>query len=206
MIRRDSVRVCAVVVCLILAFLVIEVSAAEQTETATKSPRDYLESGEWELSPGFRFLDADVESSRNYSLGAQVSFGYFIDKFWEVGGIVDATWSKSEAKGVEIETSSTRLLLGPQLVLNIPTKTPVVPYVRGALGLALTQFDVEVGSQKLDDTTADFFWGAGGGLRFFVSESTSVNVGVSYVRIRYDQDWGGDLGVIAVDVALSIYL
>jgi opacity protein-like surface antigen len=68
-------------------------------------------------------------------------------------------------------------------VANFPMNAPVVPYLKGGLGIYFETAEVKVGSLKVSESTNDFGFNLGGGVKFPIAETTAIDVGARFHNV-----------------------
>ncbi|HSL91357.1 MAG TPA: outer membrane beta-barrel protein, partial [Candidatus Limnocylindrales bacterium] len=102
-----------------------------------------------------------------------------------------------EVAGESVDSST--LLIGPQLIYNFPLNENVSLFVNGAVGYATTE---------IADADADGYgFRVGGGLKYFLTNSASINAAVFYQSLSLEDDFDNDLDTSGVNVGigLSVY-
>jgi opacity protein-like surface antigen len=121
---------------------------------------------------------------------------YYLMKNLGLGLILQYQDSEVEQGAAEIETST--LFIGPQIIYNFSLGEKVSLFVKGAVGYADAEFQ--------SDDADGWGWQVGGGLKYFLTNSASINAGVTYQSLSME-DGGGDVDTdgFNVGVGLSIY-
>jgi opacity protein-like surface antigen len=136
--------------------------------------------------------DADVTSTE-----FQIDGLYYLQKNLGLGLSILYDKTETEAAGASFDTST--FLIGPQVSYNIPLNEKVSLFVNGLAGYA---------SVEIDGEDADG-WGyqIGGGLKYFFTNTTSINGTLSYQSLSMEDDFGNDFDSsgVSVGVGLSIY-
>lgn len=145
------------------------------------------EKGNWyfggDTSLGFASTNAQAESDGKTvgdkytvsKLSFKPSANYFVIDNLSVGlGILFE--STTEKDGSDSDTTSTTAIL-PTGTYFFKTESSVVPYVGVGAGL----MSVSSGDQD-EDKYSGFAFGANGGLAYFVNNSVSVNLGLTYLN------------------------
>ncbi|MBE0568431.1 MAG: porin family protein [Deltaproteobacteria bacterium] len=95
---------------------------------------------------------------------------------------------------------SSTFIIGPQVTYNFPLGEKVSLFVNGAVGYA---------TAEVEDFDADgWAFQLGGGLKYFLTNSASINGAVTYQNLSLEADSGGgdiDTSGIHVGIGLSIY-
>jgi len=127
------------------------------------------------------------------SVDATLGFGYFLTSAIEVKGNVIGVWSTGKG------SSNTLLyfLVGPDYNFNLGADSKLVPYV-GAYGGGV-YYGPSSGSSS-------FFpaFDAHLGLKYFVTERTSINAQVSYQEY-FGNSTTGDVGSVITSIGISYF-
>jgi outer membrane protein len=162
-----------------------------------------IDPGKFELAgtTAFNFSDTTTEVDGAPDIDTttwsfELDGNYYFMKNIGLGLILQYQDSEIDAGAGDIETST--FFIGPQIIYNIPLNYKVSLFVKGSVGYA----DVEVESEDADG----WGWQVGGGLKYFLTNSASINAGVSYQSL-YMEDGAGDVDTDSfnVGVGLSIY-
>jgi opacity protein-like surface antigen len=164
-----------------------------------------IDQGKFELSgtTAFNFSDTTTELDggtdvdvTTYSI--ELDGNYYFMKNLGLGLIFQYEKSEIDAGGPNDLDSST-VFIGPQVIYNFPLSEKVSLFVKGAVGYA----ELEVEGEEADG------WGfqAGGGLKYFITNSASINGSVMYQNLSLEADAGGDADTdgFNIGVGLSIY-
>ena len=89
---------------------------------------------------------------------------------------------------------ATDVVIGGKYYFSIGRKGSLVPFVDGQIGTTKT------------DTSRDRRWQLGGGVSYFVSESTSFDAGLHWLRINTDPSTSGTIIGVVVGCALFMGL
>jgi opacity protein-like surface antigen len=122
---------------------------------------------------------------------------YYIANNLGLGLILQYENSEIERGGVDIDSSS--LLIGPQVTYNFPLNDKVSLFVNAAVGYA---------EAEVEDADADGWgWKVGAGLKYFLTNSASINGVVSYKALSLEDDSDNDFDEdgVSVGIGLSIY-
>lgn len=103
-------------------------------------------------------------------------------------------------EGFDMESSTTSI--GPQLVYNIGISEAASLFVGGGVGFSRMEAEFDGDSEDLDG----WYWTAGGGLRFFVSERAAVNCGVAYLSQTLEGDVDIDVSGFRIGAGFSLFL
>ena len=163
-----------------------------------------INQGKFELSgsTAFNFSDTTTEVSGQpdtdtTSYSFQLDGLYYIANNFGLGLILQYEKAEIEQGGFDTDISS--LLIGPQVTYNFPLSEKVSLFVNGAVGYA---------TAEVDNEDADG-WGfqVGGGLKYFLTNSASINAALTYQNLSMEADAGGDLDMdgFNIGVGLSIY-
>lgn len=95
----------------------------------------------------------------------------------------------------DIETST--FFIGPQIIYNMPLSEKVSLFVKGAVGYADAEFE--------SDDADGWGWQVGGGLKYFITNSASINAAVTYQSLSMEDGGDVDTDGFNVGVGLSIY-
>lgn len=163
-----------------------------------------INQGKFELSgtTAFRFSDTTSEVSGQPDIDT-TTYSFEIDGLYYIAnnlglGLI-LQYENSEIEQGVSETDISSLLIGPQVTFNIPLNEKVSLFVNGAVGYA---------KAEVDDEDADGWgWQVGGGLKYFLTNSASINAAVTYQSLSMEADAGGDFDTdgFNVGVGLSIY-
>ncbi len=138
--------------------------------------------------------EPDIDTT-TFSL--QVDGAYYVRTNLGVGLIFQ--YEKTEVEQAGVETDTSFFLFGPQVTYNIPLNEKVSLFVNGALGYA---------TAEVDNVDADGFgFQLGGGLKYFLTNSVSVNGAIHYQIVNLEDDFGRDIDTSGVNlgVGLSLY-
>lgn len=163
-----------------------------------------INQGKFELSgkTAFDFSDTTTEVSgqpdidtTTYSI--QLDGLYYIANNFGLGLILQYEKSEIEQGGFDTDISS--LLIGPQVTYNFPLNEKVSLFVNGAFGYA----EAEANNADADG----WGWQVGAGLKYFLTNSASINGVLSYKALSLEDDFGNDFDVdgVSVGAGLSIY-
>jgi hypothetical protein len=163
-----------------------------------------INQGKFELSgtTAFNFSDTTAEVSGSpdvdtttYSL--QLDGLYYFANNFGLGLTFLYEDSEVEVGGSSVDSST--FVIGPQLTYNFPLNEKVSLFVNGSIGYAT----VEVQSEDADG----WAYKVGGGLKYFLTNSASINGSVSYQALTLEDDSDNDFDVdgVSVGVGLSIY-
>jgi len=108
---------------------------------------------------------------------------YFVTDWLQIGFL--ALGEHQEIENGPTETESSSIRLAPAITFNIPTDSPVVPFIRAAAGGEYIRADVN--DQNADDALG-FYWQAGVGLRFFVTHWASINLQAIFEESIFDDE------------------
>jgi opacity protein-like surface antigen len=162
-----------------------------------------IDQGKFELSgtTAFNFSDTTTEIDGSPDVDVttysfELDGNYYFMKNVGLGLILLYEDSEVDAGAGDIETST--FFIGPQITYNIPLNEKVSLFVNGAVGYA----DAEVGSEDADG----WGWQVGGGLKYFLTNSASINAALRYQSLSME-DGAGDVDTdgFNVGVGLSIY-
>jgi len=163
-----------------------------------------IDQGKFELAgtTAFNFSDTTTEVDGAPDIDTttwsfELDGNYYFMKNVGLGLILLYEDSEVDAGAGDIETST--FFIGPQITYNIPLNEKVSLFVNGAVGYADAEFD----SNDADG------WGfqVGGGLKYFLTNSASINGRVQYQSLSMEADAGGDADTdgFNLGVGLSIY-
>ena len=125
--------------------------------------------------------DADAHG---YSLGFSVGndLGYYYDTPVRIEGEYmyrsEADWGSG---GNEYEVDGHSFLFN--LIYDFNTQTNLTPYVVGGLGVAKLSSIHKFGGNRIADSTWNLAFNVGGGVLFYLSESTALDFGYRYVDL-----------------------
>jgi hypothetical protein len=132
------------------------------------------------------------------SFNFQIDGLYYLQNNLGLGLIIEYDKTETEVAGVDVDSST--LIIGPQVTYNFPLSEKVSLFVNGAVGYA---------TAEIDDFDADgWAFQLGGGLKYFLTNSASINGSLTYQNLSLEADSGGgdiDTSGINVGVGLSIY-
>ena len=163
-----------------------------------------INQGKFELAgkTAFNFSDTttEVDGSPDVDVTTwsfELDGNYYFAKNLGLGLILQ--YQKSEIDAGAGDTDVSTVFIGPQVIYHFPLNEKVSLFVNGAVGYA----EVEVESADADG------WGfeVGGGLKYFLTNSASVNARVQYRNLSMEADGGGDADTdgFNIGVGLSIY-
>ena len=84
----------------------------------------------------------------------------------------------SRFKGPTIDASSTALTVGAKYYINAPRAQAIAPFLDVSLGAAITDDG--------RDSSSDFTWELGGGVAYFLTESTSLDAALRLFHTNTD--------------------
>jgi long-subunit fatty acid transport protein len=162
-----------------------------------------IDPGKFELAgtTAFNFSDTETEvdgvagdiDTTTWSF--ELDGNYYFMKNVGLGLILQYQDSEVEQGPNKIETST--LFIGPQIIYNIPLNEKVSLFVKGAVGYADAEFQ--------NDDADGWGWQVGGGLKYFLTNSASINAGVTYQSLYMEDGGDVDTDGFNVGVGLSIY-
>lgn len=120
-----------------------------------------------------------------------------------VGGMISYVAASPEVEGSDMTVSS--LMIGPEVKFNLSLAEQASLFAFGTIGYAMQSIEVDSESQDI----SGFFWRAGGGVKFFVSPSASLNLSLSYQMLSETEDESDaemDLSGFALNAGLAVYL
>lgn len=146
---------------------------------------NYIDEGLWELNFDARLSVDRIEDSNVdvSTVSGDVGIHRFVTDWLQLGILVLGEHQEIENGPLETESSSVRA--APAITINIPTDSPVVPFIRAAAGVEYIRTDVN--DQNADDAVG-FYWQAGIGLRFFVTHWASINLQGIFESSTFDDD------------------
>lgn len=160
--------------------------------------------GKFELSgkTAFDFSDTTTEVSGQPDIDTttwsfQLDGNYYIMNNLGLGLILQYEKTEIEQGGSDTDISS--LLIGPQVTYNFPLSEKVSLFVNGAVGYA---------TAEVENEDADGWgWQVGAGLKYFFTNSVSINGALTYRNLSMEADAGGDFDTdgFNLGVGLSIY-
>jgi hypothetical protein len=174
---------------------------AQDDEDERNRTYDYLHPGlvELRIDAGVAWTDLDDTGFDTRTINASGAIGLFLTEWLEIGAMAEYFNQKLELQATTTRAQS--VLVAPQLTLNLPVDSPVVPFLTGAAGAAYGKF--EANNVTLAEELG-WFWQAGGGLRIFASRRAAINATVVYQHIIFDDDLN-DLKNILFTLGLSIF-
>ena len=146
---------------------------------------NYIDAGLWELNFDARLSVDRIEDSNVdvRTISGDIGIHRFFTDWLEIGILV--LGDNQEIEAGPSETESTSIRFAPAITFNIPTDSPVVPFIRAAAGGEYIRTDVN--GQNADDALG-FYWQAGVGLRFFVTHWASINLQAIFESSIFDDD------------------
>jgi opacity protein-like surface antigen len=161
-----------------------------------------IDPGKFELAgtTAFNFSDTttEVDGSPDVDVTTwsfELDGNYYFMKNVGLGLIFQYQDSEVDAGAGDIETST--LFIGPQIIYNVPLNEKVSLFVKGAVGYA----DAEFQSEDADG----WGWQVGGGLKYFLTNSASINGAVTYQSLSMEDGGDVDTDGFNVGAGLSIY-
>ncbi len=163
-----------------------------------------INQGKIELSgqTKFNFSKTDIEATGSPDIDVttfefQLDGLYYLQKNLGLGLTILYDKTETEVAGASVDSST--FIIGPQVTYNIPLNEKVSLFVNGAVGYATAEFD----NADADGWAYQF----GGGLKYFLTNSASINGAVSYQSISLEDDFNNDIDTsgVSVGVGLSIY-
>jgi len=162
---------------------------------------------------GFQSTESSLDGTTLYkssgpSLGASSGFivGQQFTPNIEVGGSVSFSSTTEEAGGAEATTTETGVTA--YLDYNFNPESSTVFYAGPRLGMSST----EVETDGLKSSTSATFYGAGGGVKYFLNPSVSFDAGVSYLTGSGNTEAGGqespdvDVKIMGIGFGISAWL
>jgi hypothetical protein len=164
-----------------------------------------IDQGKFELSgkTAFNFSDTTTEvdgaagdiDQTTWSI--EVDGNYYLARNLGLGLIFQYESTEIEVGSIDADAST--VFIGPQIIYHFPLSDKVSLFVNGAVGYAA----LEVENEDADG------WGfkVGGGLKYFLTHSISMNGSVNYQWLTMEADAGGDADTdgISVGAGLSLY-
>lgn len=163
-----------------------------------------INQGKFELSGQTRFnfskTTAEATGSPDVDITSnefQIDGLYYLQKNLGLGLSILYDKTETESGGVSVDSST--FIIGPQVTYNFPLNEKVSLFVNGAVGYAT----VEVDNADADGWAYQF----GGGLKYFLTNSASINGTLNYQKISLEDDFNNDIDVsgMSVGVGISIY-
>lgn len=162
-----------------------------------------INQGTFELSGTTAFNFSDTETEVDGATGdidtttwnLELDGNYYFMKNVGVGLILQYQDSEVEQGPSNIETST--FFIGPQIIYNIPLNEKVSLFAKGAVGYADAEFQ--------SDDADGWGWQVGGGLKYFLTNSASINAGVTYQSLYMEDGGDVDTDGFIVGAGLSIY-
>ena len=103
-------------------------------------------------------------------------------------------WDRTETDAGDTST----LIIGPQLTYNIPLNEKISLFVNGGVGYATATIE--------DEDVNGFVWQVGGGLKYFITNSVSMNGTVHYQSLNLEKSGiHADTSGVNFGVGLSVY-
>ena len=164
-----------------------------------------INQGKIELSgqTRFNFSKTEIETTGSPDVDEttwefQLDGLYYLQRNLGLGVIFQYDKTETEIAGVDVDSST--FIIGPQVTYNFPLSEKVSLFVNGAVGYA---------TAEIDNFDADgWAFQLGGGLKYFLTNSASINGSLTYQNLSLEADSGGgdiDTSGINVGVGLSIY-
>jgi len=163
-----------------------------------------INQGKFELSgsTAFKFSDMTTEVTGSPDIDTtSYSFdfdgNYYFMKNFGLGLIFQYQKDEVEVSGVSSDSST--LLIGPQLTYNFPLSETVSLFINGAVGYATAEFD--------NDDADGWGWQVGAGLKYFFTNSVSINGSLKYQSLSLEDDFNNDIDSsgFGVGIGLSMY-
>ena len=142
---------------------------------------------------GFSFEDEDLGSTTTLALS--VGVGQCVTNMLEIQGALMFAHNSVSPEGGDSESASSFGFLG-SLIVNFSTSGPMVPYVQGGIGLQTYSGDGYEGAE-----TSSIVPSVGGGLRFLIGDSASINAGLTYQHVN---NAGGGEDITANEVLFTV--
>lgn len=130
-------------------------------------------------------------------------YGYFVTNRWELlvaAGVetrrVDYRTRGEPLELVRAEQESYSVALGVQY--NLDGEGPLVPFLRLFGGLVHSRKETVqaniplVGTASIEDETTDPYLGVRLGVRYFTAENITVDLGLGWKRVLYEEDFGDE--------------
>jgi long-subunit fatty acid transport protein len=163
-----------------------------------------INQGRFELSGqsnlNFSKMEIEVDGSPDTDVTStefQFDGLYYLQKNLGLGLSILYDKTEIEVGAADIDTST--LLIGPQVSYNIPLNEKISLFVNGLVGYA---------TEEIENEDADG-WGfqVGVGLKYFLTNSASINGTLSYQSLSLEDDPGNDFDSsgVGVGIGLSMY-
>lgn len=151
--------------------------------------------GAFTITTVFAGTDLTFYVAKNIGAGLSVSYER-----------VSADFGESDLAPAEA-MSLAGLLIGPQAKYSFPISDRANLFATGSAGVErVKQTETEDGIEEVIDKTAGFFWSAGGGARFFVGDSASIDASVRYHSSHHENGEVFDLSGLIVQVGVSVFV
>jgi len=163
-----------------------------------------INQGKIELSgqTRFNFSKTEIETTGSPDVDEttwefQLDGLYYLQRNLGLGVIFQYDKTETEVAGVSVDSST--FIIGPQVTYNFPLNEKVSLFVNGAVGYATA----EVANNDADGWAYQF----GGGLKYFLTNSASINGTLQYRSISLEDDFNNDIDTsgVSVGVGISIY-
>jgi opacity protein-like surface antigen len=160
--------------------------------------------GKYELSgsTAFNFSDTSTEVDGapdidTTSFSFELDANYYLRNNLGLGLLFLYENDEVDSGGISVDSST--FIIGPQVIYHFPLNEKVSLFVKGAVGYA---------TLEVDNEDADgWAFQLGGGLKYFLTNSASINGALTYQTQSLETDSGVDIDSsgINIGVGLSIY-
>jgi len=143
------------------------------------------------------------ESTKTQLETVSLGLHYFVTEKLSLGGSVLVMGVQTQLPGTDNDTATTSTYFQLDAKYHFYEKgQQLIPYVGVSIGDALSESQ---GAGSVDYSNA-FMWTPRAGLKYFVNETTAINVELNYSS--YTQDFGQgsvDISSLSVQAGLSVY-
>lgn len=123
----------------------------------------------------------DFDTPDDTLVDIEVSYGYFVADYLEVGG----------KAGITDDERSTFWGFGGFVEYNFETNTPLIPYVGASLGWAGGEVQID---PENDENNSALLFGLEGGAKYFLTETVALTGGLAF-DVASDDVFPSDDGV-----------
>lgn len=163
-----------------------------------------INQGKYELSgsTAFNFSDTSTEVTGapdidTTSFSFELDGNYYLRNNLGLGLLFLYENDEVDSGGISVDSST--FIIGPQVIYHFPLNEKVSLFVKGAVGYA---------TLEVDNEDADgWAFQLGGGLKYFLTNSASINGALTYQTQSLETDSGVDIDSsgINIGIGLSIY-
>jgi len=150
--------------------------------------------------------DVDTEGGSKTDTDTQ-SFDASVLYYFQKNVGLGVLWSYENAEATTGASSAevTTILIGPQLSFNLSLNDKTNARLEGTVFYGSTEVNDSVSTVEADG----FGWGIAGGLSYFVTESVSLNGGVTFISLTEEIDSTNadiDVDSLSFGVGISVYI